>query len=57
MEMNIINTNVIESNTNKSINKKQKNLKNVINNFEIEITLEEDEFKRNKNSNKRIQVN
>ena len=34
MEMNRINTNLIESNTNKSINKKQKNLKNVINNFE-----------------------
>ena len=57
MEMNRINTNLIESNTNKSINKKQKNLKNVINNFEIEITLEEDEFKRNKNLNKSIQVN
>ena len=54
--MNRISTNNIQSNMiNK--NKGQNILKNAIDSLELNISLEEDGFKINKSSNKRIQVN
>ena len=57
--MNRISTNNIQSNMINNINKNkgQNILKNAIDSLELNISLEEDGFKINKSSNKRIQVN
>ena len=52
------NNNIRETNNQSNINKNKKHykLKNIINNLEIKVSLPEEEIKKNKDSNKKLEV-
>jgi hypothetical protein len=52
------NNNIRETNNQSNLNKNKKHykLKNIINNLEIKVSLPEEEIKKNKDSNKKLEV-